>query len=444
MPYTAPTFLQAKTALALRLNDPNKVHWLDAELGVYIIEALRTWNAWTAHWRDQSSFNTTPLTAFYDLPTVLPALRGQTVTNWNLVADLQYALLEPAAAGGTWTGTDQFTLAQLTAAIEGRRDQFLRETGAVLTRTVTAYAAPAVSGRLALNEAVLQVRRAAWVPATAPLVWPLYRTDEWASTHYSPAWRSSSQLPANYSTGVTPPLELQLVPAAAAAGSLDLVSVNKGAPINSAVAASLNIPDDFAWVIKFGALADLLQGDGLALDPIRASYCEQRWNQGIEHATQAAVVLNGQIGALTPVLIDSLAAADKYSPLWQNVSGVPRRLITAGQTLLATWPPPGAVGGPWSIVLDVVRNAPVPAANGDILQVSADVYDTILDYAQHLALFKEGPGELQTALGLLERVMDEAGVEYHLQLAQQPNREALIAQTTHDANVEARIASAAG
>jgi hypothetical protein len=43
-----------------------------------------------------------------------------------LVLDLQYILLEPSAA--VWAGTDQFTLEQVSNAIQRRRDRF-RETG---------------------------------------------------------------------------------------------------------------------------------------------------------------------------------------------------------------------------------------------------------------------------------------------------------------------------
>src|SRR5262245_8812169 len=125
MPYTQPTLVQARAALASRLNDPGMVQWVSNELDGYLREALRTWNAWTLTFRDQGSFVTTLAEPFYDLPTQLPLLRAYTVTNWDLVTDLQYALIEPAAPGGTWTGTEQFSLDQLSVAIQRRRDQFL-------------------------------------------------------------------------------------------------------------------------------------------------------------------------------------------------------------------------------------------------------------------------------------------------------------------------------
>lgn len=436
MAYTLPTFAQAQADLASRLNDTLFVHWTAVECGLYIREALRWWNSATSHWRDSGSFALTMLQPFYDLPTVLPSLRIQSVTNWELVTDLQYGLLEVPAAGGTWTGTDQFTLQQLTDAIQRRRDMFLQQTGAVLTRAETNYPAPAASGRLALDEAVLTVRRAAWRVTATQLLQPLQRTDEWAGTHFKPAWPQATSAPNAYSVTAVPPITLQLIPPAQADGTLDLVSINKGAIVNPVASASLGVPDDFAWVVKFGALADLLQGDGLALDPARADYCTQRWEQGITMASSASVVLDGRINDVT-VRIAALNDADKYSPTWQLVAGIPQGLLIAGQTLLASNPIMGG-GGPYTVTLDVVRNAPVPAAPGDILEVGQDVYDAILDYAQHLAVWKEGVGQLQVAMALLRRAAGAAGVDLGIQQASQPSRAPLMNQTLQDEHSQVR------
>lgn len=439
MPFTTPDLATARSDLASRLNDPSMIRWVAAELTIYIQEALRTWNVWTAHYRDQGSFGTVLNQPFYNLQTELPALRGHTVTNWDLVTSLQYSLLEPAAPGGTWTGTDQFTLAQLSSAIQRRRDQFLRETGAVLTRAEIPYAAPPTTGRLALDEAIAHVRRAAWRTTATGALYPLLVTDEFAANSYQRTWPQSGQPPTSFSVSVTPPLTLQLIPPAVGDGTLDLVSINKGAAVDPVVSAALGIPDDFLWVLKYGVLADLLSGDGLALDPSRAAYCESRWQQGIDQARAFAVVLAGRISDNTqspvvqvPCAIDALADADRYSPLWQLLPSTPQRLLLAGQTLVAVWPPPGGVGGPWTITLDVVRNAPIPALSTDLLQVSQDFYDTILDLAQHAALFKEGPGQLELATALLDRAARAAGIDLRLQQAAQPARAPLTQQQERD------------
>ncbi len=414
--------------MASRLNDPGNVHWVSAELARYLRESLRTWNSFTSHWRESATFASTLLEPFYDLPTVLPTLRAQTVTNWDLVLDIQYTLLEPPSAA-VWTGTDQFTLAQVSLAIQRRRDQFLRETGAVLTRSQTAYAVTA-SGRYALDEAVLQVRRAAWRPDASQLLLPLIRTDEWSATNFAPAWVTSTLPPTSYSTSATPPLSLQVFPKPQGAGTLDLVSVNNGAALVSGVESSLGVPDDWSWVIKMGAIADLLSGDGLALDVPRGTYFEQRWQQGLEMAKRASVVLDARINDVT-ARIGSLADIDAYNVTWQLQGGVPTEVLLAGQTFLGLYPVPGG-GGPFTVYLDVVRNAPVPVNGADILQVSQDVYDSILDYAQHLSVAKEGPGQLDASVGLLDRFARAAGVDLRIQQATQPARSPLLQQQRVD------------
>lgn len=437
MPYTAPTLTEAQTALSQRLNDPDMVRWVPDELTIYLREALRVWNAWTAHWRDQGSFATAAVQPFYDLPTVLPTIRPYTVTNWELIADLQYALLEPAAAGGTWTGTDQFDLTKLTDAIQDKCNAFLRETGAVLTFDAGTPQTLAASGRAALDEAVLIVRRATWKPTATQLDLPLTRADEWAADHYQPTWPVDGADEESYAYSVTavPPLFLQVIPPPTAEGTLSLVSVNKVATIDPTVSAVIRIPTDWMWVIKYGALSDLLQNDGLALDPARSAYCEQRWQQGIEMAKKMPVVLTARIDDVVTIT-NGLADLDSYQPLWQLVAGQPLEVGMAGSNLLCTVPPAGS--NLYTVTLDVVRNAPVPALPTDILQISADVFDSILDYAQHAALFKEGGGQLQLAQALLDRAASAAGVELAVQQASQPARRPLLRQQRQDEDASPR------
>lgn len=435
MPFTQPTLTQAQAALAVRLQDPTSVRWVAAELITYLQESLRWWNAMTSLWRESASFNLAIAQTFFDLPTVLPTLRPYTITNWDLVADLQYALLEPAAAGGTWTGTAQFDLATLTAAIQRRRDQFLRETGAVLTEFSEPEVANA-SGRFELAENLTNVRHMSWTVNATALRLPLSLTDEWAANAFRPTWVTPAAQPRWYSVTTTPPLFVQVIPPPATDGVLTGIAVASPAAIDPLVEAPLGIPDDWCWVIKFGALADLLQQDGLALDPKRAQYAEQRWAQGVAMASKAAVVLTSRINGSVVQQV-SLDDADNYSPLWSLVTGIPRKIVQLGHNLVGSWPPAGG-GGPYTATLDVVRNAPVPLLGADVLQIGQDIYDSILDYAQHLALFKEGGGQLELAMALLQRAADAAGVELEIQQANQPSRAPLLNQSTQEEHAQAR------
>jgi hypothetical protein len=197
------------------------------------------------------------------------------------------------------------------------------------------------------------------------------------------------------------------------------------------VESLLGIPDDFVWIVKFGALADLLNGDGLALDPQRAAYCESRWEQGLDLARRSPVVLSARING-SACRIGAVADADSYSPTWQMVPGVPIQPLLAGGNLVAIWPPPRTFGNPWTITLDLVPNMPVPGLPGDVLQISQDVYDSILDYAQHLAIFKEGPGQLEQAMALLERAARAAGITMQFRQAASPDRSAMAGQQQQD------------
>ena len=436
MAYTAPTLAQAKAALAARLNDVDQVHWSTVELGIYLTEALRVWSAWTSHWRESAALATVQAQAFYDLSTALPTLRPLTVTNWQAVTQIEYMLQEPPTPTA-WTGTAQFTLAQVSQALQRRRDTFLQLTGAVLTRAVTAYAASA-SGKLALDESVLLVHRAAWRPtagASNQFLQALRRTDEWSGDHFRRTWVAQG-VPIGYSTAGTPPLQLQLMPPPLDAGELDLISVSRGEQFTDpTIEALLGVPDDWAWVVVYGALADLMGGDGMQADPLRADYCEKRWEQGVAMAQSASSVVSARISGV-PVSIGSLADADSFSPMWQLLSGTPLRVMLAGQNLLATWPPANADA--IVVDLDVVRNAPIPVADADVLQVGADLYDTVLDIAQCSATFKEGGGQNQQAQGLLQRAASVAGITLAIQQASQPSRTGMLEQTRNDTEAAPR------
>lgn len=439
MAYTTPTLTEAITALSVRLQDSSNTRWVSAELETYIGEALRTWNAYTNYFRDQGSFTTSMGTVFYQLPSVLAALRAPTITTYNVIAQIQYMLLEPATPSA-WSGTDQFTLDQINAALERRRNLFLLETGIQLDApAATSYASPAADGKETLNQTVVQIRRAVWTPDATLIPTVLRRSDTWGANHYSTSWTTAAVTPKAYALSATLPLEIQIIPPAASAGSLSLVQVTRGAAFTSGTDTLIGVPDDWVWVIRWGALADLLGQDGLAFDPIRAAYCEARWNQGLAAARMASVVLGAYVDG-APVQISALSSTDAYSPYWQAVPGIPRGVLTMGHTLVATVPPAGAkaAGGDWTIALDVVENTPVPANGGDPLGIGPELFDPILDYAQHLALFKDGPQSLQGAQALLDRFMQAAGVTLTQQQAQQPARAPLLAQTTTSEGTQPR------
>ena len=430
MAFATLSLASAQALLAARLADPGMVQWLPAELTRYLREALRTWQALTGSTRVAAVFNltATPTTTFYDLPTVLAPQRAYTVLTTDLLTDLEYSLVEPITAPPwhVWAGTAQFALADLVQAVQERRDRFLSETRAVLTHRLLPLAPPPPTGRGSLSQDVLALNRLAWVDAATGAVTPLRRDDEWGLTGYRSGWPQQPGTPRVYSTSVTPPLQFQLAPPPLAVGTLDALVVAAGALVDPTIAAqTLDIPDDWTWVVKFGALADLLSRDGLALDVARAAYCEARWQQGLELAKAASVVLTARLDDI-PMRVETVANVDSYATSWQTTPGQPRVLLTAGHTIVGVSPPPAvpppALGPAWSITVDLVPNMPVPVNAPDYLQVSADVFDLVLDYAQHLAVFKLGDAQLEASRPLLDRFLTAAGVSLKRRLLWKPNR----------------------
>jgi hypothetical protein len=239
--YTAPTLLDVVNNLGQRLMDPTHVRWTQPELILYVQETLRCWNALTGSFRDTGVFNTTANEAFYDLPTELPGLRGYNVTGSDVVNFIEYSLQEPPSGYGSWVGSDQFTLANIVLEIEGRRDQFLQETGCVITHHQIPIA-PTPDGRIALPEEIMMVRRAAWI-AVDGTVTPLYKADEWAANSYKTTWvQRPARPPQNYSLAVSQPLYLQLVPAPSDTGVLDLLTVDRGPTVDASSPTAVQKP----------------------------------------------------------------------------------------------------------------------------------------------------------------------------------------------------------
>ncbi len=332
-------------------------------------------------------------------------------------------------------------------ALQRRRDQFLKETGIVLTREIVSLTAPA-NGRVPLPIDVLTLRRLAWV-TPAGVVTPLKRDDEWSLSKFLRSWRANPADPASlyptvYSTGVTPPLSAQLGPVPISPGFFDMLVVALGNVFTPATAATLvGVPDDWTWVVKWGALADLLSQDGLAKDPQRAAYCEARWQQGVALAIRASVMLNAEISS-TPIQLHSVNDGDSYLRTWQTTPGTPTKAFTAGHNVLALAKPPdtNGIGPPYSVDLDVVANMPVPVAGTDCLNVGLDLaeLDIIYDYVEHLALFKEGPGQLDAAMALFQRFSRACNITVALDYASTPDRAAIMGQTMQDEKVHPRNA----
>jgi len=397
MPYTHTTWTQLQTQLSLRLFDAANIFWTATEVEIWLTEALRTFGLCAGFWRERGSLATSANTAFYDLPTNLTngaeLILAYSVTDQDIIEELEYALLESAASQSTWGGTQMFTYNDLANAVQNRLNQFLSDTGIVVNRSVINVASPSI-GRQSLNQDTIDVRRAAWIGAPPENYYVnLWREDERTLTAADQTWSVNSGTPEEYSIMAPPPLELQLAPPPVSSGQLELLTVDSTALDPANGATILGIPDDLTPAIKWGALSDLLGNDGIARDPIRAQFAEERYGQYVQLARMLPVVVHAEINGV-PLIPSTLQEADGLSPTWQNVIANVRNPVS--EVLLCSANLIGLTAVPdtaYSVVCDVVRRTPIPAGGGSNVQLGREQLDMILDYAEHLALFKVGGAE---------------------------------------------------
>ena len=177
MSYTHTTFGSLCQALCDRLGDPSGIQWRNAsygdEISLYVIEALRSWQAFTGFARQRCTFNLDLGFSWYDITDSTstgtgaqnpPAILGPTVTDSLLTQYIQYHLIENAdqkVNGTSWVGTDMFTLADVTGALQRALNQFLEDTGCKITELVLPGPIPN-DDVVTLPDDVIDIRRAAW------------------------------------------------------------------------------------------------------------------------------------------------------------------------------------------------------------------------------------------------------------------------------------------
>lgn len=411
MPYSYINFGTAKTQLASRLYDSDNKFWDSTELGVYINRALRTWNSLTSYWRKEFVMDTIASTVWYDITNLTTApntIRPLTITDQDLINEIQYYLLEPVSSAYplTWTGSNQFTLTQIMDAIQRVRDEILSVTGCYITRTVV----PAVAGRTFLSDTVIDVRRVAWLPVSGfgfsniPL-WP---DDEWGLESFEYDFTTKAPgTPSSYRQSTQPPLSYDVDIPPAVPGDYEVLTVDAGGALTTASSSTFTIPDDYTWVIVFGVLADLFSRDSNARDSMRSQYCQARYKQGVAALMNASALLYARVNNI-PLLIEPVQDTDNFRPRWQSeTASDPETLALAGLNLMAAVPTPDAI---YSLTLGVVQNAPTLVNDGDNVQLGRDELEAVLDYCQHLASIKMGGAEFMATIPLLDRFHAVAAV----------------------------------
>jgi hypothetical protein len=423
--YSFATLDDARKALYGRLyqsfTDTSQQQWTPAELQAYLTEALRVWNALTSFWRGSFSLSLQQQINWYDITdtAVAPtAIRPFTVTDYSLIDLVLYHLLEPQSAPtSTWAGSSQFAWSDILGALTRRQNETLGITGCTITQQFVG--APQTRSGIVLSDRTIDIRRVAWIPEAGNGfdTQIMRQTDVWAKMAFDRMYTTSApKPPATWMQSTEPPPQFDVDYVPPVPGNYDVLTVNSGPVSNSVAAQTMKVPDDWSWVVKYGLMSDVFGRESIAKDPLRADYCQKRYQQGLQVMMQSPAVLSLQFLGY-PMAIDAVKNGDNFNTSWQSLTqGVPNACYYAGLNLLG-FPTPDA--GSYGAAITAVENAPVPTLAGDFIQVDRSNYDVILDYSQHLAALKLAGQEFASTFPLYQGFLDRAAI-YNSKLASMP------------------------
>ena len=378
-----------------------------AEMELYLAEALRVWNLLTGHFRGTAAVSTTGSTIFYT-----SALHTQTVTDRNLLDEIQYHTLETPDDGAS-LDSDMWTIGEWVDYLNARAVHFTAETKLILTRDAalaTVIDQTQYDLGSGVNTDLLEVHRVAWVDASGNSHGLL----EGSTLTYDrllPTWTTSaaSQEPETYIRAGRPQLKIEILPAPSAAGTLDILFTKRPAQLPQTPNATvLAIPDDFTPYIKYGAMADIFAKEGQANDPQKARYCEARYAEGILLARH---VLRRQMHqrvefAGVPLDFETLFSMDLGADGWQADDSTPTEWMPVGLTQVAIHPAHAAGSG--TLDIDGLISATIPTTDGAFPDIPHSDVEVLLDYAHHIATFKQGGQEFQNGMFMLQKFMNTA------------------------------------
>ena len=444
----------AIAALQGRLNQWSL--WSSAELFLYITEALRHFNGLCEQWNQTVAIPNAD-GQWVNTGTLASSPRFRTVTDVDLYTQMEYMLLEPAS-GGTWTGSSQFTLANLQWSLQKRVQEVIQATSCNIAQLSPINATPGVRSGYVLADTVLEPRRNRFlglmatttgtassgsstvtvgsaagivsgqvitgtgiqtgtfvtsvsgtvvglslptsdvVSGTVQFFQPylLTREDVLSFQSFEPGYLQTVGFPQSWAVSSEPPLSFDVDLAPNTPGYFDLLALNAGPTFSPPTPSLLGIPDDWAMVAMYGALADVLGQEAESTDRARGAYCLQRYTEGLEMMKGSnwllQTLINGQVSKVT-----ALADMDALAVNWQQSQNNLAAVIEAGMDFIAPVP-----GNGTSLAVTVVGNAPLLDPIGTYVQVARDDWQSVLDYSQHLAMFKCGNEAFEATMPMLK------------------------------------------
>lgn len=111
---------------------------------------------------------------------------------------------------------------------------------------------------------------------------------------------------------------------------------------------------------------------------------------------------------------------DNGKPGWEKVTGTPSWWAPIALNMAGLYPVPSAADN--SIVADGICATPTMSSDDDVVDVDPPLYEALLNYARHLALFKLGGREFAESVEARKKLWEVAGCDNRYTAASTPYR----------------------
>ncbi len=200
-------------------------------------------------------------------------------TDQQILTQIQNTMIEPADGGATWL-SGLWTAAEVVNYLNQRQNRFLKDSQMQFGLANI----DAVEGTLQydLPDDWITTLRVVWIDIDGSTR-ELIRSNRWEADNGIPTWTIVAGPPIIYMDVDTPVLTIKVAPLPDVDGVIQVQYVPLAGTLTG-TGEPFTIPDEFIPAIKYGALADMWNKVGRAMDPDRAMYCQQRYMLGVEVA----------------------------------------------------------------------------------------------------------------------------------------------------------------
>lgn len=411
------------------------VFWTDSEWNSILEEALYTFGAISNFFKSDIQVHTEEGKRVYDLFTDTDAVElpqiQPSLTYGDVLAWLNRDLVESISEATPFS--ELFTLDGLLRLVKKQYDSFQLETNLIISELILPVAAQ--NREVSLPDNIIDIVHAKFVSDDYSST--VNRQDEQELLYFDTDALESEYAPQYYSTVYSAENKIQLYPSPIVTGELRLlVILGQDISVDLDVDTVINLPNNLVPYLKFGVEAEIFSQDGLLNDPARASYCEKRWQEGLQIGRLTSSVLTARANGIY-ISTDTFLNVEDFGNDLEQTDDPPSILGLAGFNIFEVDTLPSDIVN--SILFSVISNAPIPVNDVDFIEVEVSYIKPLLNYCIHLSQMKCGAEYLAATKTYLQEFVRLA-ISYNARLQNKGiTYENLLTQTKMQEKSEPRL-----